>query len=368
MARRLRSDKWLFFTTLALVGSSIVMVYSASAAIAAAEKRPPSLYLSKQALFALFGLGVMLLAMRVNYRVYRQPIVIWSLAAVTAISLAAILAFGPTINGSRRWFAILGIGIQPSELAKLAIIFFTAAVLDRRMDRLSDVKATLLPIGIATGIAFLLIYKEPDYGTALAVVGIVAVMVFAAGLSWRYVLISGATVVPLLAAVAVLDPYRIRRFVAFLNPWNDPTRDGYQLVQSLIAVGAGGLTGRGLGEGVQKLFYLPYPHTDFIYAVVAEEIGLLGATLILIGFCIITWRGLRVVTRSPDSFGALLALGLTTMVVLQGLANMSIVLGLLPTKGIPLPFVSAGGSSLIVCMAGMGVLLNVSEHASAADA
>ncbi len=367
MARKLKSDRWLFFTTFGLVAASVVMVYSASAFLSQAQDQRPDRFLNKQILFALLGLAVMAFLMRVNYRVYRQPVVIWTLTIVSLVALAAVLVLGPKINGSHRWFWVLGIGIQPSELAKLAVIFFTAAVLERRMDRIAEVRYALAPIAVLVVIVFGLICKEPDYGTAIMVLAIAAVMVFAAGLSWRHTLICGATLLPVLGVIAVLDPYRVRRFMGYLDPWADPAKDGFQLVQSLIAVGTGGLTGRGLGEGVQKLFYLPYPHTDFIYAVVAEELGLAGATAFLICFCIIGWRGLRVVTRAPDAFGALIALGLTMMVAAQALANISIVLGLLPTKGIPLPFVSAGGSSLIVNLAGMGVLLNVSEHASVAE-
>ncbi len=364
MAKKLKSDRWLFFTTFGLVAASVVMVYSASAMLALAEHQRSIFFLRKQALFALMGLGAMAFAMRVNYRVYRQPVVIWSLAIVTLVMLAGVWLFGPRINGSRRWFLIMGIGIQPSELAKIAVIFFTAAVLERRMDRIAEVKYALAPIAIAVGIVFGLIMLEPDYGTAVVVLAIAIVMVFAAGLPWRHTLIVGAALPPVLGLIAILEPYRVKRLLAFLNPWADPSDSGFQLVQSLIAVGTGGVTGLGLGDGVQKLFYLPYPHTDFIYAVVAEELGLLGATAFLICFGIIAWRGLRVVSRAPDPFGALIALGLTTMIAVQAFANISIVLGLLPTKGIPLPFVSAGGSSLIVSLAGMGVLLNVSEHAS----
>jgi cell division protein FtsW len=190
-------------------------------------------------------------------------------------------------------------------------------------------------------------------------------MVFAAGVPMRYLLALAGGIVPLLVGIARLEPYRIKRFTIFLHPETDPLGDGFQILQSLIAVGTGGVTGRGLGESVQKLFYLPYPHTDFIYAVTAEELGLVGATVMMALFAILTWRGLRVVARAPDAFGALLALGLTMMIAVQAFVNISVVLGLLPTKGIPLPFVSAGGSSLIVSLAGMGVLLNISQQASA---
>jgi cell division protein FtsW len=194
---------------------------------------------------------------------------------------------------------------------------------------------------------------------------IVAVMVFAAGLPWRYLVSATLGIVPVVAAGAVFSDYRLRRLTAFLDPWGDRLKDGYQLVQSLIAVGSGGLTGNGLGYSVQKLGYLPEAHTDFIYAVVGEELGLAGSSVLLVCFCVIAWRGLRTASRAPDAFGSLLALGLTAMIAVQAFVNMSVVLGLLPTKGLTLPFISAGGSSLIISLAGMGVLLNISQRASA---
>jgi cell division protein FtsW len=210
-----------------------------------------------------------------------------------------------------------------------------------------------------------LIMFQPDYGTSVALLAIVAVMVFAAGLPWRYLASAALAVVPVVAAVAILEPYRVNRLTAFLDPWADRSDKGYQVVQSLIAVGSGGLTGKGLGYSTQKLGYLPYPHTDFIYAVVGEELGLVGASVLLVCFCVITWRGLKTASRAPDAFGAFLALGLTAMIAVQAFVNMSVVLGLLPTKGITLPFISAGGSSLIMSLAAMGVLLNISQRASA---
>jgi cell division protein FtsW len=190
------------------------------------------------------------------------------------------------------------------------------------------------------------------------------VMVFAAGLNYAYIFGVVLAALPLVAYVAMSASYRRRRLFAFLNPWDDPLGSGFQIIQSLIAVGTGGVSGKGLMNGVQKLFFLPEPHTDFIYAVISEELGLIGATLVLVCFCVIAWRGLRAALRAPDSFGSFLALGLTTMVAVQAFVNMSVVLSLLPTKGIPLPFVSFGGSSLLINLVGMGVLLNVSQHAS----
>lgn len=363
MARKLKSDKLLFIATLVLVCVSLVMVYSASAVIALEKQQHPSFFLFKQATFALLGLVLMPVLMRIDYRNYRQPIVLWTAMGIVALALVAVL-FGPRINGARRWFGIAGIGVQPSEFAKLAIIFFVAAILERRMDRIDDLRYSLVPVAIVLGGVVGLIMLQPDLGTALSIIVIVSAMVFAAGINYRYIL--GLLLVSLPAAYVVLmsADYRRRRMLVFLDPWQDPLGDGFQVIQSLIAVGTGGLIGRGLMAGVQKLFYLPYPETDFIYAVIGEELGLLGTTLVLACFCVIAWRGLRTSMRAPDRFGAFLALGLTAMVVVQAFFNMSVVLGLLPTKGIPLPFVSFGGSSLLMSMIGMGILLNVSQYAS----
>ena len=254
--------------------------------------------------------------------------------------------------------------MQPSELAKLALILFTAALLERRMHRVNDVRYALLPIALVSGAMVLLVLLEPDFGTAVSMLIVVALMVFAAGLDWRYFAVAAGAAIPALAAIAIAEPYRMRRLTTFLNPEADPLNQGFQILQSLIAVGTGGVTGAGLMQGVQKLFYLPEPHTDFIYAVIGEEVGLLGTTLVLVAFIVITWRGLRVALRSPDPFASFLAMGLTAMIAVQAFINISVVLALMPTKGIPLPFVSAGGSSLLINLVGMGILLNLSQHAS----
>ena len=364
MARKLKSDKLLFTAMLLLVCASVVMVYSASAVIAMERYHQPNLFLFKQATWVLLGLAVMPIVMRIDYRHYRQPLVIWTALGIVAFGLVGVL-FGPRINGARRWFGVAGVGVQPSELAKIAVIFFVAAILERRMDRIDDLKYSLLPIGVVVGGVVGLVLLQPDLGTALSILIIASAMVFAAGINYRYII--GLLLVSLPAAYIVLvsADYRRRRLMVFLNPWEDPLGDGFQVIQSLIAVGTGGIFGRGLMAGVQKLFYLPYPETDFIYAVIGEELGLIGATIVLVCFCVIGWRGLRTALRAPDRFGAFLALGLTAMVAFQAFFNMSVVLGLLPTKGIPLPFVSFGGSSLLISMIGMGILLNVSQHASA---
>jgi cell division protein FtsW len=273
--------------------------------------------------------------------------------------------FSPPINGTRRWFGLGGLGVQPSELAKLAGVLFTALILERRMHRIDELSYSLLPIAIVVGALAGLILLQPDFGTAMSLLLVVVAMVFAAGLNYRYLVGAVLVALPAVYIVLVSAPYRRRRLLAFWDPWADPLGDGFQIIQSLIAVGTGGVFGRGLMEGVQKLFYLPEPHTDFIFAVIGEELGLIGATGVLACFCLIGWRGLRIALRAEDSFGSLVALGITSMIVVQALVNMSVVLGLMPTKGIPLPLVSAGGSSLLISLLGMGVLLNISQHESA---
>lgn len=362
MARKLQSDKWLFLATLALVCVSVVMVYSASAVVALENFKTPYHFVIRQVMWAVLGLAVLSIVMRIDYRTYRNEQLIWIALGVVALMLVGVL-FARPINGSRRWFGLGGFGIQPSELAKVAAIFFTALTLERRMHRINEVRYTLPPIALIVGVLAGLILAEPDFGTSAALAVVVAGMVLAAGLSYRYVLGLALVGLPTAYVVLMSAEYRRRRFLAFLNPWADPLGDGYHIIQSLIAVGSGGAFGRGLMGGIQKLFYLPEPQTDFIYAVIAEELGLVGATFVLVCFGVIAWRGLRAATSAPDRFGAFLALGITTMVVAQALVNLSVVLGLMPTKGIPLPLVSSGGSSLLVNLASIGVLLNISQHA-----
>jgi cell division protein FtsW len=361
MARKLKSDRVLFIATILLVALSIVMVYSASAPVALERYGRASLFLIKQGMWALLGIAMLNIVMRIDYRAYKQPAFLWTALAFVVFALVAVYFRAP-VNGARRWFGVGGIGVQPSELAKLVAIFFIAALLERRMHRIDDVAYALLPIAILVIGLVALILPEPDFGTSMSLLLIAAVMVFAAGLNYRYVAGVALCALPALYIVVMGSAYRRRRTLAFLNPWDDPLGDGFQIIQSLIAVGSGGVWGRGLMNGVQKLFYLPEPHTDFIYAAIAEELGLIGATAVVVCFCVLAWRGVRIALRAPDSFGAFIALGLTTMVAVQAFVNVSVVLGLMPTKGTPLPFVSFGGSSLLINLIGMGILLNVSQH------
>jgi cell division protein FtsW len=361
MARKLKSDRILFTATLLLVCASVVMVYSASALVALERFQEANLFVTRQAMWAVLGMAVLAIAMRIDYRTYKNDLFIWSVLGLVALMLIGVL-FSTPINGTRRWFGIGGLGIQPSELAKIACVLFTALMLERRLHRIDELSYSLLPIAIIVGALAGLILLQPDFGTAMSLLLIVAAMVFAAGLHYKYFVGTVLAALPVIYVVLVSAPYRRRRLLAFWDPWADPLGDGFQIIQSLIAVGTGGIFGRGLMAGVQKLFYLPEPHTDFIYAVISEELGLIGATGILICFCVIAWRGLRIAMRAEDTFGSLVALGLTTMISVQAFVNMSVVLGLMPTKGIPLPLVSAGGSSLLISLLGMGVLLNISQH------
>jgi cell division protein FtsW len=363
MARKLQSDKWLFLATLVLVCISVVMVYSASALVALERFQQPYLFLTKQLMWAILGVAVMSIVMRVDYRTYRNETLIWAFLGGVALLLIAVL-FSSPINGSRRWFSIGPLGIQPSELAKVAAILFAALALERRMHRVNELHYSLLPIGIVVSVLVGLILIEPDLGTAVSLVAVVGMMVFVAGLSYRYLAGAVLLALPTFYVLVWSVPYRRDRIRAFLDPWSDPLGAGFQIIQSFIAIGTGGVTGKGLMAGVQKLFYLPEPHTDFIFAVVSEEFGLVGSTLVVACFLVIAWRGLRAAAYAPDAFGSFLAIGLTMMIVLQAFVNLSVVLGLLPTKGITLPLVSNGGSSLLVNLLAMGVLLNISQHAT----
>ena len=364
MARKLKSDRVLFVAAILMVCASVVMVYSASAPAAIEDGKEPYHYLIRQGLWASLGVALLWLVMSIDYRTYKNEPLIWAVLAAVGICLVAVL-FATPVNGARRWLGFSILKFQPSEFAKLACVLFTALMLERRMHRINEVSYSLAPIAIVATVLAGLTFLEPDYGTSMLLLVIVAVMVFAAGLSYRYILGAAVVAVPAVLAASMLESYRRARVWTFLDPWADRYGDGFQIIQSFIAVGTGGIFGRGLHDSVQKLLFLPEPHTDFIYSVIGEELGLIGTTTVLICFCVIALRGLRIASRAEDRFGSLAALGITTMIAGQAFVNMSVVLGLLPTKGIPLPLLSSGGSSLLVSLVGVGVLLNISQHESA---
>jgi cell division protein FtsW len=362
MAKRVSVDGWLFTVTLILVFVGLVMVFSASAVMAKERYGSPYYFLFRQMGWAVVGIIAMVIAMRIDYRRYKHPAVVFFLLGVTSVMLISVFLLDRAHN-THRWFHVGGLSFQPSEIAKPAIILFLAFFLESRTRSMGDWRNTLLPAIVPTMFFLGLIVFEPDLGTAIACAAITASILFVAGLDMRYLGYAFvASILPLYFLIFHVA-YRRDRILAFLDPYSDPQGRGFHIIQSLIAVSTGGITGVGLMEGKQKLFYLPEPHTDFIFAVTAEELGLVGALVIVILFSIFLWRGIRTALHTQDMFGRFLAVGITSMVVLQAFINISVVLGLMPTKGIPLPFISYGGSSLFITLACVGVLLNVTKQA-----
>ena len=362
MAKKLSSDTTLFAVTVTLLGMGLVMVWSASSALAQEAHGNAYYFLIRQILWACLGLTAMVAAMRLDYRKLRQPAVVYSVIAATTLLLILVLFLRP-VNDAHRWIRLGALSFQPGELAKLAMILFLAYHLDRRGTRVNEFLPALFPALLLLGWFAFLIFIQPDLGSSATLVLIGAVMLYVAGVRLRYFALLALPVAVILYRAVMAAAYRRDRIEAFLNPYADPRGSGYQIIQSLIAVGSGGFTGAGLMEGRQKLFYLPYPYSDFIYAVIGEELGLLGAAAILLAFLLFLWRGMRVAWRAPDAFGTYLAAGLTLAIVLQAFINVSVVLGLLPAKGIPLPFISAGGTSLVMTLLAVGLILNISQHA-----
>jgi cell division protein FtsW len=361
MAKRVGVDKWLFGTVLLLVLFGLVSVFSASAVLAKATLGTPYAYVSKQAVWVLLGLIALFILMRVDYRKYNNPKLIFPLMAVTAVMLLGVFAWR-SMNGAHRWLHLGPASLQPSELAKPVIVLFLAWFLQTRIHAIDDIKETILPAVIPPLVYIGLILKEPDLGTALVCAAVLMMMLYLAGLQMKWLLIAVACASPLMYYMLFHVAWRAARMKVFLNPEADPKGAGFHILQSLIAVGTGGLHGLGLMEGRQKLFYLPEPHTDFIFANICEELGLIGALCVVAAFCILGYRGLRAAFLSTDPFARFLAFGLTTAILVQAFFNMSVVLALLPTKGIPLPFISSGGTSVFVTLACMGVLLNVTRE------
>lgn len=360
MAKKLAFDKILFTAVVVLLTFGLVMVYSASAAIARERALTVNPFLVKQGLAAALGLGLMAWLMHVDYRRLRSPAVIYALLGGVLALLIGVL-FAPQWNATRRWFFIAGISIQPSELAKLAVIPFLAYQIEKKEGQVNQA-SFLLPAALFTCLAAALILLEPDMGTAVLLVATAFLMIFLAGLSWRFIVPALALVPPVLFALVMAEPYRRQRFFTFLDPEKDPLGSGFQALQSLIAVGSGGLLGLGPGKSVQKLYFLPHPESDFIFSIVAEELGMIGGIALVAAFAVLAWRGFTAGSKAPDLFGRYLGWGLTSVLVLQALINVSVTIALLPTKGIPLPFISYGGSSLVVTLCICGVLLNLSQH------
>lgn len=357
MARKLAMDKVLFTVVVLLVVGGLVMVYSAN---------PPDpdggfkRQFVTQLAAAIVGLGAMLVLMNIDYRSWARPSLIYAGLGVSLGLLGIVLA-SPPINGSSRWLSLGPVTFQPSELAKVAVILFLAYQIHRCPEGVSQPRV-LVPCGVAVGLVTLLVLQAPDFGSAALILGISAIMLFLAGLSWRWI-VPGLLVFPTLLGLFIWsEPYRVERVLGFLSPETDPSGNGFQVLQSLIAIGSGGVAGQGLGESAQKLYFLPLASSDFIFSIVSEELGLIGAAAVLAGFVVLAWRGYAAGHKAPDNFGRFLAWGLTSAVLIQALVNISVTVGLVPVTGTPLPFLSHGGSSLVMTLVACGLLLSVSEH------
>jgi cell division protein FtsW len=370
--RRLENDRWLFGVTLVLCLFGAVMILSASAVTAEQQYGHSYIFLLRQAAWLLLGLSGMFVLMRTDYRKLREPAVIYPVVCVVLLMLVGTF-FLDKSHATHRWIKFGPVNVQPSELAKLAVILYLAWFLDlKRRNKAQmefckeDFLQTILPAAGPILICVVLVLLQPDLGTAIDIVLVATAILYVAGLSWKWIAAGAAAAIPVLYLLITQVSYRQARLMAFLHPDSDPQGAGFQLLQSLIAVGSGGFSGVGLMESKQKLFYLPEAHTDFIYAVICEELGFIGAMIVIALFVVYGWRGMRAAFSAPDGFGKLLALGITAMVLSQALINFAVVLGMVPTKGIPLPFISYGGSSLLVMLLATGVLLNISQQAAEA--
>ena len=362
MPQKLQIDKWLFSATVGLALFGVVMVYSASAVIAQQENHSQFYYVGRQSVWTLIGFAVMFAAMRFDYERLNRRWIVYGLLLVTVLLLVAVLGFRP-INGARRWIRLREFSIQPSEIAKLALLIFLARFLERKTGDEESFFRTLLPCMLVLGVLAGLVVKEPDLGTALMLAITGVTLCFSAGVRPRHLFYVAVPALLYVGKMLIFTPFRLRRLASFIDPWADAQGTGYQTVQSLIAVGSGGTHGLGFAQGRQKLLFLPFAHSDFIFAVIGEELGLVGALIVVCVFAVFLWRGMRAALRAPDRFGMLLGLGIVVGTVSQALLNMSVVLAIVPNKGIPLPFISYGGSSLVPTLAGVGILLNISQYA-----
>lgn len=363
MAVKRRPDYMLILCPLLLLGMGLVMIFSSSAVIALERHGDPYFYLKRQGAWAVVGVIAMFLAMRVDYRNLKRYIYLIYIATAVLLMAVLIPGVGMNVNGAQRWINLGVTTFQPSEFAKLAVVIFFAGFLAKKdaENKLGDFVFGYLPNIIALTVIFALVHMQPDMGTALIIASAAVTLFIVGGVRLTHIGGTALIAMPLLFAAIYSVGYRRRRMLSFLNPWDDASDSGYQIIQSFVALSNGGLWGMGLGNGKQKLFYLPEPHTDFIFSIIGEELGLIGALSVLLLFLIIAWRGVRAGMLAQDKFGALLALGITFTMTIQALLNISVTTGVTPTKGLPLPFISLGGSALVMWLISVGLLANVSE-------
>lgn len=361
MAKRVGIDKWLFIVTMLLVLFGLVMVFSASAVMAKQRYGSPYDFVLRQAFMAFLGLAAMVVLMQVNYRRYNSPSVVFPCVAVTVLLLLSAFLMHDS-HHTHRWIRFGPLSFQPSEIAKPVLVLFLAWFLQDRVDQLQDWRRALLPAALPSLLFIGLVLKEPDLGTAMVLAAVTVLMLYLAGARMRYLFLALLAASPVLYYMLFHVAWRRARMVAFLDPEKDPRGTGFHILQSLIAVGAGGLQGVGLMEGRQKLFYLPEPQTDFIFANIAEELGLIGCVFVITLFLLLAYRGIRAAVRSTDPFARFLAFGITATIIIQAFFNISVVLALVPTKGIALPFISSGGTSVFFTLLSIGVLLNITRE------
>jgi cell division protein FtsW len=352
-------DVQLLFPVLFLVGVGIVMVYSASSALALKKFDTDYFFLKKQAIFALLGIISLVMCRHFPYRLYRKLAYPLLGVAIMLLVLVKFSAFGFSAGGSSRWLRLGIFTFQPSEFARIALVIFMAYSLDKKGDQLKNFSIGFIPHVFVFGLFAGIIALQPDFGSVVILGTITYLMMFVGGVRMVHLFLSLIVMLPLVYYFLISADYRLKRITAFLNPWSSPANEGYQMVHSLMAFGTGGLWGTGIGKGYQKLFYLPEPHTDFIFSVIGEELGLVGVLVIIVLYALIVIKGIQIAKNARDTFGALLAVGLTSALGLQISINMGVTLGLLPTKGLTLPFLSYGGSSLLLNMASIGILMNV---------
>ena len=361
MILRRHVDTTLLLLTISLTCIGVVMVYSASAIMADERFHDGFYFLKRQLLYTLVGFGVMAIATYFNYKNWRKLAVVSLLVSIVLLGLLFVPGLGVRVGGAMRWLRIPGLTLQPAELVKLAMVLYLAHSLTRKKEKVQSFTKGYLPYMIVLGVLLLMLLKQPDLGSAMIIVGVAMSMLIVAGVRWRYLLPTVVMTLPVLYFLVMQVDYRRRRIMAFLNPWDDPFDTGFQIIQSLVAFGKGGVLGQGLGIGEQKLFYLPEAHTDFIFSVIGEELGLVGTVLVAALFLMLILCGIRIALQCQDPFGRNLAFGLSLLLGLEAFVNLAVCMGLLPTKGLALPFISYGGTSLVVSLLAVGILLNISS-------
>jgi cell division protein FtsW len=359
---RTAPDLWIMISTLLILGIGVIMVYSASAVLAFHDFGDSFYYLKRQLIFAVLGIVAMIITMQTDYWVWKRIAKITLIVCFLLLVIVIIPGIGVERGGARSWLGIASFGIQPSEFMKMAMILYMARTLSEPNSRIASFRTGLLPMLLLLGAAFGLIMLQPDLGTGAVLLGATLVIIFTAGARISHLAWLGVVGLIGFAALIAAAPYRLLRIISFLDPWQDPLGAGYQIIQSLYAIGPGGLVGLGLGMSRQKYNYLPEPQTDFIFSIIAEELGFIGGASVLLLFLLLIWRGMRTAITAPDTFGSLLATGIVGMIAVQVIINIAVVTGLMPVTGITLPLISAGGSSLTLMLTSIGILLNVSRY------